>query len=173
MTTRCEPFGAGKIASEDFGEWYNPSPGWPYMHHNQMGYAVEAVAADGYTFSHWQVVGRASNNPNDVYNKVVDVRSLISIDLNFQKANSIKSPLVYLVAHFKPVELVEEPVLESPPTTFEPETSENDGCCIPTIEELPDTEWISIDEITKDEILRALDDITANVEKIRNMVEEI
>ena len=73
------------------------------MHHDSMTYGVVAVAADGYELSHWQVVGRASNNPNDVYNKVVDVRSLINIDLNFQKANGIKSPLVYLVAHFKPV----------------------------------------------------------------------
>ena len=165
--------------SEDFSQWYNPSPGWPFLHHNKMAYFVEAKPADGYVLSHWQVVGRASNNPNDVYNKVVDVRSLISIDLNFQKANGIKSPLVYLVAHFKPVELVEEPVLESPPTTLEPETSENDGCCIPTITDLdePDGELdsepylVSMSDQTKNEILLALDDIAANVEKIRNRVD--
>ncbi|MDY6894337.1 MAG: hypothetical protein SVO01_02810 [Thermotogota bacterium] len=126
-----------------------------------MDYELDAIPANGYKFSHWQVVGRASNNPNDVYNKIVDVPSPISIDLRFQRSNGIKSPLVYFVAHFKPV----EPVLESPPTTFEPEPEEPEG-------EFDHEPYLTtMSNYKKDEILRALDDITTNVEKIRNRVE--
>ena len=189
--------------SEDFGEWYNPSPGWPYMHHNQMGYAVEAVAADGYTFSHWQMAGRKSNNPNDVYNVTYEKQGpVFPVDLIAQRDNGIKAPLIYLVAHFRKIEPeTVEPVLESPPTNFEPnptpddreapcETCSNRGeptgvcnfCEAPewnryepetTNQTEPYTElhMMPISNYAVDEILRALDDIVANVEKIRNRVE--
>ena len=155
--------------SEDFGEWYNPSPGWPYMHHNQMGYAVEAVAADGYKFLYWKEWERVSNTPNDVKCEFISPEGWgteLFVDLSTQRDRGIKSPLIYIVAFFKKLEPG-------------PDISENDGCCIPTITDLdePDGELdsepylVSMSDQTKDEILRALDDIAANVEKIRNRVE--
>ena len=91
-----------------------------------MDYEVEAVPADGWEFSHWQVVGRASNNPNDVYNNTLYLTLPIVIDLMLQWNQGIESPLVYLVAHFKRVdepEAVEPgPVVESSPTVFENQT---------------------------------------------------
>ena len=199
MATQVEPQGAGEIVSEDFGEWYNPSPGWPFLHHNRMAYFVEAKPADGYVLSHRQAVGRKSNNPNDVYNETHGpLYNIFRVYLSAQRDIGIKSPLVYLVAHFRKIEPeTVEPVLESPPTTFEPNPTPDDreapcktcinrdepeGVCnfceapgwdkyesaTDTIEE---TWTISLDETGKDEILRALDDIVANVEKIRNRVE--
>ena len=157
MTTRCEPFGAGKIYSEDFGEWYNPSPGWPFLHHNKMLYDVEAVPADGYELSHWQAVGRQSNNPNDIFDVVYESSGVQFPDLTVQRNNGIKSPLIYLVAHFKKI----DPVLESPPTTVEPETTENDGCCIPTITD-PDNPGA----VTKQQALDALETVRRFVKGI-------
>ena len=145
--------------SDDFDRFYNPSPGWPFLHHNKMGYAVKAVASTGYEFSHWQAVGRKSNNPNDVYNVTYDsIGKAFPVALTLQRDNGIKSPLVYLVAHFKPVDIEQEPGPEP-----EPEPIPDPGP--------PNDDIIVIDDVTKDEIIRALDDIIANAEKIMNRLD--
>lgn len=75
---------------------------------------------------------------------------------------AVKAPLVYLVAHFRKV----GPVLESPPTTFEPVEPQPINTPDLIIDEMGhDT---VIDSVQRDEILRALDNISAAVDKIRN-----
>ena len=146
--------------SEDFGEWYNPSPGWPFLHHSRMEYTVKAVAFAGYELSHWQAVGRQSNNPNDIFDVVYESSVVQFPDLTVHRNNGIKSPLIYLVAHFRKIEPeTVDPVLESPPTTFDPETSENDGCCIPTITDLDNT-----GAVTKQQALDALETVRKYVD---------
>jgi hypothetical protein len=109
-----------------------------------MDYEVEAVPADGWEFSHWQVVGRASNNPNDVYNNTLYLTLPIVIDLMLQWNQGIESPLVYLVAHFRPITKQDD----TPGDISEPEDAEN------TTES----------SYTKQDILRAID-------RVRDMVE--
>ena len=58
LSVVIHPEGAGEVRSDDFYPFYNPSPGFPLLHHEAAVFDVVPVAADGYQFSHWQISQR-------------------------------------------------------------------------------------------------------------------
>ena len=56
------PEGAGKVYSDNFYPFYNPTPGFPFLHHEAAVFDVVPVAAGGYQFSHWQISQRRAKN---------------------------------------------------------------------------------------------------------------
>lgn len=103
--TAVEPFGSGHIESPDFGRWYNPSPGYPFLHQDAMGYTITAVPAAGYAFDGWQQWSRWSNSPDDFFLWCIPLQ-IEKIGVNLVRMSDgvkIKAPLTYLVGHFKKI----------------------------------------------------------------------
>ena len=102
-----QPEGAGKVYSGDFYPFYNPTPGFPFLHHEAAVFDVVPVAADGYEFSHWQISQRrAKNDWITMTTQAPD--QTISVMLNG------KAVVTYCVAFFVEVGGGEDPVDDDP-----------------------------------------------------------
>jgi hypothetical protein len=119
-----------------------------------MSYTVNATPAEGYVFRHWEAWYRSSNSPDDFLEMEYPFNTTGDVVITLFKTignTKIKSPLSYLVAHFKPIAASTEN--DTPSDISEPETPE-------------DIENTTENSYTKQDILDAIDRLLELVKKV-------
>lgn len=131
-----------------------------------MDYMVEAVPAEGYEFDHWEEWYRRSNSPDDFKKTFLVITSpLFWLQLGTSvNGTKIKSPLSYLVAHFKPI----GPVYDDPEPD-QPEEFET----YPPVSDYDDVNYNTGDHLISDTNSRpTIDGILAQAERLVEMIKE-